>query len=206
MLEIQISLLRSFLDDARRSVGKDIARIENQNEKGRYKSFEDYERALDAPIYKLFLSSRAVAYELSALVERTFHQFASRAWRESKKYQGPKHIMDLPNIDEKNLRQIKMVSDLPFSKVIQLIERYYDFNLSDIEGWKDVGDLREIVNSFKHRDGFKHPRDIDWSAKDKLHPRDTYGFEEAKVYIEKTRLFLRQFNKHALRSVKNRKP
>jgi hypothetical protein len=59
-----------------------------------------------------------------------------------------------------------MVSDLPFDEVVALVEKHHGISLGDTEGWSAIIDLRDAVNAFKHRRGFKHPRDINWWSKD----------------------------------------
>lgn len=186
----ELDAIHSFLDHSISDFHKDWNTIEKNNKRGKYRDYEDYAGAQDLPIERIKIAVRAVGYELVALVENHFHKFAQKGWRGSKKYKGPKGIFDLEQVNPSTLSKIIMVSDVSFGKVIKIIEEEYCIKLSEIAGWKDVKRLRQTVNAFKHRDGFKHPREIDWTKEDKLHPRDAFWVEEAKDAICKTKLFL----------------
>ena len=193
LITYQLNSIQSCLDHAISDLHREWNKIEKNNKRGKYRDYEDYESAQDLPIARLEIALRAVGYELVALVENYFHKFAHKGWRDSKKYKGPKSILDLEQINSSTLSRIIMVSDVSFGEVIKIIEEEYCMKLSEIEGWEDVKQLRQTVNAFKHRDGFKHPREIDWTKGDKLHPRDAFWVEEAKDAIGKTKLFLIRF-------------
>jgi len=154
-VKLMLRSLQDFLDHVSADAGRELDEIEKHNQDGMYLEFEDYEAALDPPFIRLEIASRAVLYELVALVETELQMFAYSPWLYSPKYKGPKSIIELNRIDEESLSKVKMVSDLRFNDIVALIEGYYRINLNSLPKWKKVLEMRNMVNSFKHCQGFQ---------------------------------------------------
>lgn len=95
-------------------------------------------------------------------------------------------FLDLPNSD---IRFLKMVFALPFSAIIKLIEEYYKIKVEELHSGKNILKIREIVNAFKHKKGFKDFRKIKPS---KINI-ELYGpeFEEAYDAIKQGGIFIK---------------
>ena len=166
IVQIQLDLLSNFLDRVTAEAGQELDSIEDRRLAGDFPSFGDYEQAIDFPLARIQIAARAVAYELVALVEGELHQLAREPWLASSAHKGPKNIQQLSRINPETLTKLRMVSDLPFDEVVALIVDRFGIALADLEGWSAIRELRDAVNAFKHRRGFKHPRDINWWSKD----------------------------------------
>jgi hypothetical protein len=59
-----------------------------------------------------------------------------------------------------------MVTDLPLKKIRDLIEQNYDVALSSLNKWGEFEELRKQANAFKHREGWKHNREVNWWNKE----------------------------------------
>ena len=57
----------------------------------------------------------------------------------------------------KKWKRQEFVWDLNVSDVIQLVEKHYRIKIKEIDSHDIVQSIRNKVNSFKHRKGFKHP-------------------------------------------------
>jgi voltage-gated potassium channel Kch len=55
---------------------------------------------------------------------------------------------------------LRSVSDLPFPKLISLVEERLGHSLADLEGWSEYLALRDTVNAFKHRAGRRKWQDV----------------------------------------------
>jgi hypothetical protein len=163
LLNRQLESLRNFLSFVGEGAGKEWDLIEEQRLSGKYEDFEDYDAVSDRPFILVNLASRAVAYELTALIEGELHSLANTPWAKSKGQKGPKIFNDLGQFIPDEMRNLKLVSDLPFKEIIQLVETRIGIKLSEIEEWEQIRKLRETVNAFKHRRGFRHPRETEIS-------------------------------------------
>lgn len=110
------------------------------------------EADFDKLIHRQSVAARAVYYELNALVESEIYKAAWNPWHASK-YEGPKTLTECVS-SGKSLNSMKMIQDLRIKDAIRLIEREYKIRFSDLPGYIEVFCVREIVNAFKHRQGF----------------------------------------------------
>lgn len=194
IVQIQLDLLANFLDRVTAEAGQELDVIEERRLAGAFQSFSDYEHAVDYPVGRIRLAARAVAYELVALVESELHDLAHEPWLASSAHKGPKNILQVARVSPETLTQLRMVSDLPFDEVVKLVEARFGVSLVDIEGWKEIRQLRDAVNAFKHRRGFKHPREINWSSEGRvLLPRYDSNQQEAIKAITDVACFFRRF-------------
>jgi hypothetical protein len=191
-VQIQLDLLSNFLDRGKAEVGQELTSIEERKLAGDFRTYEDYERAVDYPFARVEIGARAVAYELVALVESELHQLALEPWLASSAHKGPKNVQQLSRVNPEALTKLKMVSDLPFNEVLTLVEDRFGVRLGDVDGWTAICHLRDVVNAFKHRRGFKHPRDINWRSKDCEFPQRYWiGQDEAEKAITNVASFFR---------------
>ena len=89
------------------------------------------------------------------------------------------------------LANLKEVSKLPFNDVRTLIQEHYDFRFENLDGWPELLELREIVNSLKHRRGrksWKRHRKTGWPKN--LLERDDLDFDKAAKAIKDVGRFL----------------
>jgi hypothetical protein len=77
---LQLSVLSSALDLASQCVARELAAIDESLEDGSAPEDFDWEVAQDAPLALSWLTPRAVAYELVALVEQRLQELAREPW------------------------------------------------------------------------------------------------------------------------------
>ncbi|MGH7181849.1 MAG: hypothetical protein ACREJN_07730 [Nitrospiraceae bacterium] len=191
-LGMDLALLTNFLDHVVTEASQEVNSIEDRRLAGKFASFEDYEGAVDLPFARVAIASRSVSYELVALVEAELQSLAYEPWLASSRHKGPKNIFQLSHVNSEMLTKLRMVSDLPFDTVITLIENHFGITLAHIEGWSEIHELRSAINAFKHRRGFKHPRDISWGSKDGMRvQRYDIGQKEAMKALATVASFFR---------------
>ena len=188
----RLEFLQDFLEHTIRDVYTEWDDIEKRRENGDFSCFGDYERAMDFPLFREDIASRAILYELNALVESLLHAIARPLWLHSVSHKGPKQIQDLSSITAESLKTLKMVSDLPIDEIITLIEVRYNIIFKNIDGWSEFLVFLSKVNAFKHRDGKKHFREINWeekiASKDILHK---FRFDDAETMLNQTSILLK---------------
>jgi hypothetical protein len=88
-----------------------------------------------------------------------------------------------------------MVSDLPLKEIISLIETEYNINLESIDGWKAFIKLRSKVNAFKHRNGMKHFRELDWQENSPLEALYKAHFDDAEFLLDQIAVLLKHLRR-----------
>jgi hypothetical protein len=150
LLAMELRFLQDFLKHCCR--WDDVER----NEEGNLDEAE-----FDKLLYRQHIAARAAYYELNALVESEIYEAASKPWQASN-HKGPKNLPECVS-SGKSLRTMKMVEDLRIKDAISLIEGEYQISISELPGYVEVFQVREVVNAFKHRQGFvdfrKQPQD-----------------------------------------------
>jgi hypothetical protein len=141
-IDVHLQFLRDFLDHLERDVALEWAQIEKRNQNGDFPEYEDYEAAMDFPLFREKFSARAIINELNALVEEVLQSKAEPAWRLR---HGKTEMKNIPS----------PVWEQRFGKIWELIEAYYGIRGSDIPGWDVYDKLRDMANAFKHRRGFR---------------------------------------------------
>lgn len=153
VLQIEFDAIKNFLEHVDREAGVEIQNVMERNDAGEFEEdVDDLENALYGPLMRQEIAARAVYYELNALVERELQASAYRAWLASTKHRGPKSL-DIANLTLDSIRSLKMVEDLPYGKVVGLIEEEYQITVRDLDGGGAFLKTREMVNAFKHRKG-----------------------------------------------------
>lgn len=188
LLHIELDAIRNFLKHTDDEAGAEIRSVFGRNDAGEYKDIDDFENALFQPLTRQEISARAVYYELNALMERELQASAHLPWLESEKHRGPK-TLDWDNMTLDSVRSLKMVEDLRFGEVVNLIEEKYRIRIKDLGGADTFLQVREMVNSFKHRKGLidfrkQEPKDIKFFAHHKA------DIEQAYLTIDKTYIFI----------------
>jgi hypothetical protein len=158
ILSMRLDQLRNFPDHVVADAGKEFQSIEERRLDGEFDTFGDYEHAESVPAVRVGIAARAVGQELANLVESELHELAHIPWLHSN-CKGPKNLVELGENDPETLR---MVSDLRTDQVIGLINNCYGISVEQLDGWKEAARLRQAMNDFKHRDGARHYRDINW--------------------------------------------
>jgi hypothetical protein len=140
-LEAKLGFLRDFLDHVVAECEAEYENIMRRNEEGDFPEYGHLESATDYPFMRVAIAARAIYYEVNSLLESVLQGVAEDPWLESGKH-----------------RSGKTVRDLRFGQLVRLVEGAYGIALSDVEGWSELCEIREAVNSFKHREGFVHLR------------------------------------------------
>ena len=160
LIDCQLQSLKDFLGFVSEGAGREWDSIEHQRQAGEFTEYEDWDAASDRPFILVEIAIRAVAYELVALTESELHDLAHEPWIKLKK-KDTKDAFDQEGIRLNDLKHIKMASDLPFEKVLGLVQTRLSIRIEDVEGWAEIKKLRDAVNAFKHRRGMRRWRDID---------------------------------------------
>lgn len=204
---LELGQLSKVLQHVRESVERELAAIDELAPQAALEGdFEvpdvpddfNWESAADVPLALMEITSRAVGHELVAIVEHRMHEIASEPWLTHPKFKGPKTIDDIPGGTDLGsdtmlnaLADLKEVSKLPFNDVRTLIQEHYDFRFENLDGWPELLELREIVNSLKHRRGaksWKRHRKTGWPKN--LLERDNLDFDKAAKAIKDVGRFL----------------
>jgi hypothetical protein len=186
-LDIELEAIKSFLDKTLTTVDTEIAVICAQEEAGEFRNgIDDFANALFNPMQQEKIAIKAVFYEINALVEWELQNLASEAYHNSNRItKTPKSLLDVP-MDQ--ISRIKLIWDLPFREICRLIEEHYEIKLCEAPGFNEIQGMRNTVNAFKHRKGFK---DFRKDPKGKLLEEFKPSREEAYKVISEARTFLR---------------
>lgn len=200
VLDIELSLIKNFLDHVLQESGEEIEQIIRQYEEGNFDELNDYYNALFYPMTRQEIAIRATLYEITAFIEHELQSSAHQPWLLSEKYKGPKSLIELAESSAPRIQSLKMVSDLKFGEIRTLIEQYFQIKIDKLPGAKLILNIREIVNAFKHRKGLKDFRKLNSSQG--AFP-EFYEQEIETTYnaIKQTRIFIK-----ALWEVTNREP
>ena len=144
-INIELYAIKNFLSKTLKSVDAETIIICKQEEDGEFRDADDFENALFAPMEQEAIAIRAVLYEINALIESELCYLAIEAYHNSTQHST-------------NPKCLGTVCDLPMGKVRQLIEQHHNINLSNLPDSTEVKQIRQTVNAFKHRKGFKDSR------------------------------------------------
>ena len=100
---MQIHFLKNFLSHVSKDVFEEMKEIEEKAEHGELAEIDDYERAYDYPLFRQEFGSRAVCYELNALVEAQLHLVAEPIFA-GKKSQGK--FKKQNNVQQLNMKDV----------------------------------------------------------------------------------------------------
>jgi hypothetical protein len=189
---VQLASLSGALELASKCVAKELAAIDECLEDGTAPEDFDYESAADDPIALSQLTSRAVAYELVAIVEDRLNALAEVPWKASRADSVPAAPL-FSNEWAEALAKEKPVSKESFKKRRTLVETHYGFDFKNLDGWQEHDELRTTVNLLKHRRGSREWKDVlgtpDWKKKNLLE-REDMDEEKARQAIKDVTRFL----------------
>lgn len=189
LLEIRLNTIKNFLDHVLQESGTEIEQVFKQYEEGNFAGLDDYDNALFYPLGRQEIAIRAVFYEITALVEHELQNSAQQPWLLSDKYKEPKSLQKLVELPEPRINSLKMISRLNILKIRELIEEHYDIKIDELSGNKLLQDIRENINSSKHRMGHKDIKKHNFS---RIVIPDYHKFEIETAYdgIEQARIFI----------------
>lgn len=175
-LDIELNAIRSFLEKVINVADSEYSRIKTLSDAGEFKHYDDEADAYFTPEMWEKIAIQATYGELNALVEWELCNIASKPLFE--KGTKPKK------------GRLRTTYDLDIGSIIKLIESYYNIKLSDFKDYKQINLIRNKVNSFKHRKGFKDPwRDDDC---DRIGERHKISRKEAFQSIDSVRNFFKE--------------
>ena len=165
LLEIRLSTIKNFLDHVLQESGKEIEQVVEQNEEGNFAGLDDFDNALFYPLERQEIAIRAVFYEITALVEHELQNSAQQRWFRSKAYEKKK-LKKLEDKQKKSQKSVELSESemdslrivyicCSFGEIRTFIENYYKIKIDELSGYKLLWDIRDIINSSKHRLGHK---------------------------------------------------
>jgi hypothetical protein len=173
-LDIELGAIRSFLKAVTNAADAEYSKIEAKSEAGEFSHYDDEANAYFVPEIWERIAIRATLGELNALVEWELQNIASS--------------LSPTKINKKQKGRLRFGFDLKMKEIIECIQNFYKIEIKDIASYKEVKIIRDKVNSFKHRRGYKHPEK---DACKVIEERFELSREEAFQSIDSVRTFLR---------------
>lgn len=171
---IELSAIRSFLKAVTTATDAEYSKIKAMSEAGEFSHYDDEANAYFVPEMWEKIAIRAALGELNALVEWELMNIASG--------------LSTSKCSKKQKGRLRFGFDLKMDEIIERIENYYKIEIKNIAGYEDIKIIRDKVNSFKHRKGFKHPYK---DACKVIGERFDLTREEAFQSIDSVRIFLK---------------
>jgi hypothetical protein len=138
-LTIEIDVIKNFLERNLKMVDEELSDLFKRKEAGEFCHYiEEFENQCYAPLECEQIATRAVFTEINAFIEWILYGFAT-----------------LPPEERSKANKFKLIYDMPISYVINSIEEKYNIKLNDLPRYKEFRIMREKINAFKHRKGFK---------------------------------------------------
>jgi len=176
----ELKIIKNFLDRNVKLVDEELSDIFKREEAGEfYHYLEEFENECYIPLECERIAIRAVFNEVNALIEWVLHGFAT-----------------LPTEKQSKNMKIKLVYDMPISQVCSSIEQKYNIKLDTLIGFKRLKIMREKINAFKHRKGFKDFRKNEEFKKGKrvnIMKRYELNRKEAYQIIKDAKIFIKAF-------------
>lgn len=173
-LEIELGAIRSFLNSVTIAADSEYSRIKAMSDAGEFSHYDDEANAYFIPEMWEKIAIRATLGELNSLVE----------WE----LQGLANVLPPGKREKSRKDRLNFVFDLKIAQIMERIENHYGIRIEEMTGYENVKIVRDKVNSFKHRKGFKHPYRDKYEA---LGETFTSNREEAFRAIDSVRSFLR---------------
>lgn len=126
-LEIELQAIKNFLNKTLEIVDAEVSSICKKEESGEFQHPDDLANALFVPMECEAIAIRAVFYEITALIEWELHNLALEPYSKSAQY-----------TKATKAGRCKVVTDLSIGKVRQLIEGYYNIDLSTLPGAEEI--------------------------------------------------------------------
>jgi hypothetical protein len=176
----ELKTIEKFLDKNIRSVDEELSDIFKREETGEFCHYlEEFENECYVPLECERIAIRAVFNEVNALIEWVLYGFAV-----------------LPKEKYSKNKRIKLVYDMPISQVYSSVEQMYNIKLDTLPGFKRLKIMREKINAFKHRKGFKDFRKNEEFKKGKrvnIAERHELNRKDAYQVIEAAKIFIKAF-------------
>lgn len=175
-LDIELDAIRSFLKKVISAADSEYSRLKTLSDVSEVQRFDDETNAYFYPEMWEKIAIRATLGELNALVEWELSGLAIKPFFEKKEAAHKKELF-------------KPAYDLSMDMIIKFIENHYNIELNDFKDYRQINLIRNKVNSFKHRKGFKDPRRDDCG---KIGEKHDINREEALKDIDSVRSFLKE--------------
>lgn len=145
--EMKFLFLRDFASWIDEGIGREWGKLQERTENGEFEEYENYETAMDYPLFRAKYAAHAVLHLLNALVDEQLRNVVAA---------GTEYTYD-PN---KPMLPSEKIAHLSFRKIQKHIEDRYRISLVDIEGWDHYLKIRKIVNTLKHSAGERRLREL----------------------------------------------
>ena len=145
--EMKFLFLRDFANWIDKGISIEWAGLEVRSENGEFKEYEDYEAAMDYPLFRANYAAEAVLHLLNTLVDEQLRNLVEASTEYS-------YDPNKPALPADKMRH------LSFREIQNHIEDSYQIFLKDIEGWDHYVKIREIVNSLKHSAGQRRMKEV----------------------------------------------
>jgi hypothetical protein len=142
-LDIELGAIRSFLKAVTIAADAEYSKIHTKSEACEFSHYDDEANAYFVPEMWEKIAIRATLGELNALVEWELQSLACG--------------LSPTKVSKEQKGRLRFGFDFKLNEIIELIENHYKIEIKDMSGYKDIKTMRDKVNSFKHRKGFKHP-------------------------------------------------
>jgi len=173
-LDIELDAIRSFLKAVAVAADAEYAKTKLKSGAGEFCHYDHEANAYFVPETWERTAIRATLGEFNALVEWELQSLASGLFP--------------TKVNKRKKGCLRFGFNLKMKDIIKRIENYYKIEIKEIAGYKEVKAIRDKVNSFKHRKGYKHP---DKYACKAIGERFELSREEAFQSIDLVRTFLK---------------
>lgn len=190
ILEIRLNAVKNFLGHALQESGMEVEQVVRHYEEGNFDELDDYYNALSYPLGRQEIAIRAVFYEITALIEHELQNSAQQPWLLSdkckKKLEKLQKSVELSDL--KIISQRIVSNNCSFGEIRTLIERHYGIKINELPGNKLLWDIKDIINSSKHRLGHKDLKKHELSRFPDYHKFEVEtaydGIEQARIFIK----------------------
>ncbi len=178
-VSMNIHFLTDFLRNIEEAVSRELDDLEAKCENGEIQEYEDYERLQDYPLFRAEFGSKAIFYELNAMVESQLHSKAT-----------PRFLIEKNN---GKYKRKDSASELGYYDLLKIIESEYGSLENKVKNWAEYVQLRKTVNSFKHNKGIRKNQDretnnktgvIEWKWDATIHQAEAYLHMIPKIIHE----------------------
>jgi hypothetical protein len=158
LVSYPIGKIREFFNTCHKTVEDDLNRIEEQNENGLYKDYSIYESLLETPFLRSEIIYYATLNELNILCEKIIREIYYNLFVDSKIKQDKSFISDNDGLIQRveKLSAIKFESfKISIDNCIKFVGKQNNSEIESINGYETFSNIRERINSYKHRDSIK---------------------------------------------------
>ena len=155
-INLRLEVVKNFLDKNLKVISAEKTIIYEQEESDKLHDYsDDFSNSLFPLIMQEEIVIRTVFYELSAIIEFIFKDFAKGSFHKSQTNYS-KFIGDKKECD---IEEIKFITKLKFNELESIIEKNYNFEFNYLNGYsyEKIRQIRQIANNFKHCNGCKYP-------------------------------------------------